>query len=132
MEKLKYPAVHACSQFSHVRLCATPWTVAHQAPVSMGFSRQRILEWVAMPFSRGIFQTQGLNLHLLHLLLWQVGSLLLASPGKPPARGTIPLLVVITKGSVFTTLCAVEIGVKEARLLLLHHYKLKVSFSFVV
>ena len=29
---------------------ATPWTVAHQAPLSMGFSRQ---EWVAMASSRG-------------------------------------------------------------------------------
>ena len=25
---------------SHVRLFVTPWTVAHQAPLSMGFSRQ--------------------------------------------------------------------------------------------
>ena len=25
---------------SHVRLFATPWTIAHQAPLSMGFSRQ--------------------------------------------------------------------------------------------
>ena len=32
---------------------ATPWTVAQQAPLSMGFSSKRILEWVAMPFSRG-------------------------------------------------------------------------------
>ena len=37
--------------FSHVRLFATLCTVAHQAPLSMGFSR--ILEWVAIPFSRG-------------------------------------------------------------------------------
>ena len=29
----------------------TPWTVAHQAPLSMGFPA-RILEWVAMPSSR--------------------------------------------------------------------------------
>ena len=28
------------SRFSRVRLCATPWTAAHQAPPSMGFSRQ--------------------------------------------------------------------------------------------
>ena len=28
------------SSFSHVQLFATPWTVAHQAPLSMGFSRQ--------------------------------------------------------------------------------------------
>ena len=28
------------SYFSRVQFCATPWTVAHQAPLSMGFSRQ--------------------------------------------------------------------------------------------
>ena len=28
------------SRFSHVRLCATPWTAAHQVSPSMGFSRQ--------------------------------------------------------------------------------------------
>ncbi|KAM7230530.1 hypothetical protein CapIbe_018020, partial [Capra ibex] len=27
------------SRFSLVRLCATPWTAAHQAPPSLGFSR---------------------------------------------------------------------------------------------
>ena len=34
--------MHACmlSRFSHVRLCAIPWTAAHQAPLSTGFSRQ--------------------------------------------------------------------------------------------
>jgi len=32
---------------------------------------------------QGIFPTQGLNPHLLCLLHWQVGSLPLASPGKP-------------------------------------------------
>ena len=31
--------VHAQS-FSHVRLFATPWTVARQAPLSVGFPRQ--------------------------------------------------------------------------------------------
>ena len=34
--------------FSHVRLCATPWMVAHQAPLSMGFSRQEY--WSGLPF----------------------------------------------------------------------------------
>ena len=29
----------------------------------------RILEWVAVPFSKGIFSTQGLNLSLLHFRL---------------------------------------------------------------
>ena len=28
------------SHFSRVRLCVTPWTAAHQAPPSLGFSRQ--------------------------------------------------------------------------------------------
>ena len=41
---------------SHVRLFATPWTVAHQAPLSMGILQARILEWVAMPSSRGSSQ----------------------------------------------------------------------------
>ena len=36
-----------------VQLFATPWTVAHQAPLFMGVLQARILEWVAMPSSRG-------------------------------------------------------------------------------
>jgi len=32
---------------------------------------------------QGIFPTQGLNLHVLHLLSGQAGSLLLAPLGKP-------------------------------------------------
>ena len=38
---------------SHVWLFTTPWTVARQAPLSMGILQARILEWVAMPFSTG-------------------------------------------------------------------------------
>ena len=34
----------------------TPWTVAPHASLSMGILQARILEWVAMPFSRGSFQ----------------------------------------------------------------------------
>ena len=36
------------SRLSHVRLCATLWTAAHQAPPSTGFSRQEY--WSALPF----------------------------------------------------------------------------------
>ena len=36
------------SGFIHVQLFATPWTVAHQAPLSMGILWARTLEWVAM------------------------------------------------------------------------------------
>ena len=46
----------------------TPWTVSHQGPLSMEILQARILEWVAMPFSRGIFPTQGSNPGLLHLI----------------------------------------------------------------
>ena len=38
---------------SHVWLFVTPWTVTHQAPLSLGSLQGRILEWVAMPSSRG-------------------------------------------------------------------------------
>ena len=43
----------------------TPWTVAHQAPLS-GILQARIRDWVDMPFSRGLFPTQGSNPGLLH------------------------------------------------------------------
>ena len=36
------------SHFSRVRLCVTPWTAAHQAPPSLGFSRQE--PWSGLPF----------------------------------------------------------------------------------
>ena len=43
--------LHCCacvlSHFSHVQLFVTPWTVAHQAPLSMGFSRQEY--WSGLP-----------------------------------------------------------------------------------
>ena len=45
---------------SGVRLFMTPWTVAYQAPLSMGFSRQEFWSGLPLP-SRGIFPTQGLN-----------------------------------------------------------------------
>ena len=37
------------SHFSHVRLCVTPWTAAHQAPPSMGFSRQEYRSGLPLP-----------------------------------------------------------------------------------
>ena len=47
------------SRFSHAQLFATPWTVARQAPLSMGFSRQEILEWVAISYSKRSSQLRG-------------------------------------------------------------------------
>ena len=37
------------SRFSRVRLLATPWTAAYQAPPSMGFSRQEYWSGVPLP-----------------------------------------------------------------------------------
>ena len=38
---------------SHVRLFATPWTAAYQAPLSMGFSRQEY--WSGLPFTSRLY-----------------------------------------------------------------------------
>ena len=77
--ELSIDVVVAVQSLSHVRLCnpmdcITPGSSVH------GILQARILEWVAIPFSRGIFPTQGSNLHFLH---WQEDSLppgLLGSP----------------------------------------------------
>ena len=52
-----------------VWLFVVPWTVTCQAPLPMGFFQSRKLEWFAISFFR-IFLTQGLNPHLLCLLLY--------------------------------------------------------------
>ena len=54
-----------------------PWAVAHQAPLSMGFSRQEYWSGLPFPFP-GDLPNQGSNLHLLCLLYWQAGYLLLS------------------------------------------------------
>ena len=47
---------------NRVRFFVTPWTVAYQAPPSVhGIFQARVLEWVAISFSRGIFLIQGSN-----------------------------------------------------------------------
>ena len=76
--------VLACvlSRFSPVQLCVTLWTVAHQAPLSMGFSRQEC--WSGLPCPPpGDLPNQELNLHLLCLLHWQAGSFPLGGLGSP-------------------------------------------------
>ena len=42
-------------------LCNPMDCIVHQAPLSVGILQARLLEWVAIPFSRGIFPTQGLK-----------------------------------------------------------------------
>ena len=46
--------VCACVQLlRYIRFFATTWAIAYQASLSMEFSMPRILEWVAISFSRG-------------------------------------------------------------------------------
>ena len=42
---------------SHVRLLATPWTAAYQAPLSMGFSRQDYWSGMTLPSPKGILNS---------------------------------------------------------------------------
>ena len=67
------------SCFSHVRLSVTSWTVARQAALSMGFSRQEY--WSGLPFpSPGDLPDPGIEpgTHT-----WWADSLPLMPPGKP-------------------------------------------------
>ena len=48
-EELKLLNCEEVKLLSHVRLFATPWTVAYQAPPSMGFSRQEYLSGLPFP-----------------------------------------------------------------------------------
>ena len=64
---------------SHVRLFATPWTVAYQASPSMGFSRQDY--WSGLPFpSPGDLPNPGIEPGSPAL---EAGTLTSEPPGKP-------------------------------------------------
>ena len=45
------------SHFSRVQLLATPWTAAHQAPLSLGFSRQE--HWSGLPFPSPMHESES-------------------------------------------------------------------------
>ena len=64
---------------SRVRLFATPWTVAYQAPPSMGFSRQEY--WSGLPFpSPGDLPDPGIEPKSPS---FQADALTSEPPGKP-------------------------------------------------
>ena len=44
------------SHFSRVQLCVTPYTAAHQAPTSLGFSRQE--HWSGLPFPSPMHESE--------------------------------------------------------------------------
>ena len=80
------------SCFSHIWLFGTLWTIAHQASLSMGFSRQEY--WSGLPcLPSG--STQGLNLCLLHcrwtLYHWVTREALpIGSPLHKPQNHSLP------------------------------------------
>ena len=55
---------------SHVRLFATPWTAAYQAPPSMGFSREEY--WSRLPLPSPVLSTRKLVgiLSILYMCRW--------------------------------------------------------------
>ena len=87
VKMLCLPCLHA--QWLSCVCFVTPWTVAHQAPLSMGFPRQERekllfpvarLERVASSFSRGSSQPRDQT----HISCLASGSLSLSHLGRPP------------------------------------------------
>ena len=80
---LDHTCVCTFSRFSCVQLFATLWTVACQAPLSMGFSRQE--HWSGLPcFPPGDLPNPGIKPRSPAL---QADSLLSEPPGKPKNTG---------------------------------------------
>ena len=88
MSTLLWCAVLRC--FSHVQLFSTPWTVAFQALLSMGFSRQEY--WSELPFpSPGDLPHPGFEPGLVHCrpILYQ-----LSHQGSPDLTVLYPIYLV--------------------------------------
>ena len=72
--------LQSCPTLCNTMDCSLPGSSVH------GILQARVLDRVALP--SGIFLMQGSSPHLLCLLHWQLGSLPLAPPGKPPGKCT--------------------------------------------
>ena len=57
-KSIMYICVHCVLSNSNHVWFAIPWTVAHQAPLSLGILQARILDGVVMPSSRGSYQAR--------------------------------------------------------------------------
>ena len=72
---------HVC-MLGHVHLFATPWTIAHQTPLSIGFSRQEY--WSGLPFpSPGDLSNPGIKTESLVSPALASGFFTNIPPGKP-------------------------------------------------
>ena len=77
-----YISMCMLSRFSRLRLHATLWTIAHQAPLSVRFSRQEYRSGLLCP-PPGDFPNPGIKSVSLMSPVLAAGSLPLAPPGKP-------------------------------------------------
>ena len=62
------------SCFSHVQLCATPYMAAHQAPLSLGFSRQEYWNGLPLPSPRHACMLSRFSHVRLCATPWTAGS----------------------------------------------------------
>ena len=87
--------MHACmlSHCSHVQLCMTLWTVAHQAPLSMGFSRR--VYWSGLPCPSPGFTHYPVPKLLLHIQVVATAA----------SHFSVPNSVLICLGSKSLQLC---------------------------
>ena len=113
---------------SHVWLLVTPWTVAHQASLSIEFSRQEYRSRGCHFLLQGFFPTQGSNSYFLYHLHWQADSLpwsreWLPTPGFLPRESHGQRNLVD-----YSPLGCKELDMTEQLNILLHHTKINICF----
>ena len=95
--------LHACVHAKSLQLCPTLCDPMDSSPPGSSVHsilQARLLEWVAMPSSRGIFLTQRPNPRLLH---WQAGSLPLV-PGSYKCQERAQYAKILHHGAQFPRL----------------------------
>ena len=92
------PRLCMLSHFSHVQLFVILWTIVHQAPLSMGFSRQEY--WSGLPFpSPGDIPEPGIEPGSLTSPALAGGFFVASAPGKTPYTW------IIIKPTFWNTIC---------------------------
>ena len=91
--------------FSRVRLCATPYTAAHQAPPSLGFSRQE--HWSGLPFPFPLRESE----------MWKWSRSVVSDSSWPhglqPTRSSVPGILqarTLEWGAIAFSICRHEKG----------------------
>ena len=98
---------------SRVRLFATPWTEAHQAPPSMGFSRQGY--WSGLPFpSPGDLPNPGIEPRSPAL---QADALTSAPPGKPMAESEEELKSLLMKVKEESEKVGLKLNIQKTKIM---------------